>query len=459
MESPTAKRKLAAIVAADVVGYSRLMGDDEDATLRTLTEYRAIMAECVDRHDGRIVDAPGDAMLAEFSSPVEALSCAVETQGKLAVRNAQLADHRRMEMRIGINLGDVIEKDGALYGDGVNVAARLESLAEAGGICISAAAYDHVNGKRDFRFEDAGEFEVKNIARPVRVYRVVLGPERGDSATEALADRPSIAVLPFVNMSGDPEQEFFVDGLTEDIITELSRFPKLFVIARNSTFTYKGKPTKVQDVGRDLGVTYVVEGSVRRSGNRVRVTVQLIEAESGKHIWAERYDRDLDDIFALQDEMTQAIVAIVPGRVEAAALAIVARKPPENMAAYDFVIRGKILHHRGTPEDNAEGLRLLDKAIQLDPTYAHAHAWKACTLAQSLVRGYQTDAEDQILAQVKEAAARAYQLDENDPECHRLLAAISLTQLDFEKATEHQERALALALVRAAMSEGRGGQG
>ncbi len=448
MELQNAKRKLVAIVAADVVGYSRLMGDDEEATLRTLTEYRALMGDCIGRHDGRLVDAPGDAMLAEFSSPVEAVSCAVETQGKLAVRNSQLADHRRMDMRIGINLGDVIEKDGALYGDGVNVAARLESLADVGGICISAATFEYVDGKLDVAFEDAGEHSVKNIDRKVHAYRVLLGSATGGASKPAepdtRADRPSIAVLPFDNMSGDPEQEFFADGLTEDIITELSRFPELFVIARNSTFTYKGKPTKVQDVGRDLGVAYVAEGSVRRAGNRVRVTVQLLEAESGKHIWAERYDRDLDDIFSLQDEVTQAIVAVLPGRLEAAALDQVGRKRPQNMVAYDYVIRGKIHHHRGTPEDNAEGLRLLDKAIELDPNYAHAYAWKGCTLGQAWARGYQTEAEHQVRTKAVEAVARAYQLDENDPECHRLLAAMNLIQGEFEKATEHQERGLAL---------------
>ncbi len=446
-------RKLAAILAADVVGYSRLMGDDEEATLRTLTEYRAIMAEQIEGHHGRVVDSPGDALLAEFESPVEAVAGAAEIQRRLASRNSQLAQHRRMEVRIGINLGDVLHKDGALYGDGVNVAARLESLADPGGICISRALHEQVAGKLGIEFEDLGDHEVKNIARPVRAYRAILdrpatregGAATGEAETIGrVPDRPSIAVLPFDNMSSDPDQEFFADGLTEDIITELSRFRELFVIARNSTFTYKGRPVMVQDVARDLGVRYVVEGSVRRAGSRVRVAVQLLEGATGHHIWAERYDRNLDDIFTLQDELTQAIVATLPGRMEAASLDQIKRKPTNNLAAYDYAIRGKIHHHRGTAEDNAEALRLLDKAIELDPGYAHAYAWKACTLGQAWVRGYLTDEEDDVSARSDLALQTAYELDQNDSECHRILAAVHLNQRDFERATYHQERGLAL---------------
>jgi adenylate cyclase len=443
-------RKLVAILASDVVGYSLLMADDEEATLRTLTEYRAIMKEQIEGHHGRVVDSPGDALLAEFESPVEAVNCAAEIQRRLAARNDQLAEHRRMMLRIGINLGDVLHKDGALYGDGVNVAARLESLADPGGICISSALHEHVAGKLGVEFEDLGDQEVKNIARPVRAYRALLGrpPARAAAGkaeqTGRGFDRPSIAVLPFDNMSADPDQEFFADGLTEDIITELSRFRELFVIARNSTFTYKGKAVMVQDVARDLGVRYVVEGSVRRAGNRVRVAVQLIEAATASHIWAERYDRDLDDIFALQDELTQAIVATLPGRMEAATVNKIKRTPTDNVAAYDYVIRGKIHHHNGTAEDNAEALRCLDKAIELDPGYAHAHAWKACTLGQAWARGYLTEAEDEIRERAEQALHVAYELDQNDSECHRILAAVRLNHKDFERAAYHQDKGLAL---------------
>ncbi len=448
------KRKLAAILAADVVGYSLLMADDDEATVRTLTEYRAIMAEQIEGHHGRVVDSPGDALLAEFESPVEAVMGAVEIQRRLASKNRQLVEHRRMRIRIGINLGDVLHKDGALYGDGVNVAARLESLADPGGVCISSAMHEQIQGKVKVEFEDMGDQVMKNIARPVRAYRAILDQPvaaaaelrsvRAAETTGQYFNRPSIAVLPFANLSSDTDQAFFADGLTEDIITELSRFRELFVIARNSTFTYKGKAVKVQEVARDLGVRYVVEGSVRRAGNRVRVAVQLLEATTANQIWAERYDRDMDDIFALQDELTQAIVATLPGRMEAAVLTQIKRKQTNNLDAYDYVIRGKIHHHLGTAEDNAEALRLLDKAIELDPDYAHAHAWKACTLGQAWARGYLTVDEDKVDERSDQSLKTAYGLDENDSECHRILAAMRLNQKDFERATYHQERGLAL---------------
>ena len=306
-----AKRKLSAILSADVKGYSRLMGEDEEATVRTLKAYRQLITELTEKHRGRIVDSPGDNVLDEFSSVVDAVRCAVEIQEELRVRNAELSENRRMEFRIGINLGDVIEEGERIYGDGVNVAARIEGLAEGGGVCISGTAFDQVESKLGLEFEYLGEQAVKNIKKPVRVYRVRM--ERGvpDVKTRqelTLPDKPSIAVLPFDNMSGDPEQEYFSDGITEEIITALSKVPEMFVIARNSTFTYKGKPVKVQQVGEELGVIYVLEGSVRKAGNRVRITAQLVDAVTGHHLWAERYERDLKDIFALQDEITYKIL-------------------------------------------------------------------------------------------------------------------------------------------------------
>ncbi|MFQ6078772.1 MAG: adenylate/guanylate cyclase domain-containing protein, partial [Thermodesulfobacteriota bacterium] len=348
------ERKLTAILSADVKGYSRLMGEDEVATIRTLTAYREVMAALIQKHRGRVVDSPGDNLLAEFASVVDAVECAVEVQQELKARNAELPPDRRMEFRIGINLGDVVVEGERIYGDGVNIAARLEGLAEGGGICISGTAYDQVEGKLSLGYEYLGEHAVKNIKKPVRVYRVepepvALGvgmraeeelvPPEKPGALE-LPDKPSIAVLPFLNMSGDPEQEYFSDGITEDLITDLSKVSGLFVIARNSAFTYKGKSAKVEQVGRELGVRYVVEGSVRRAGDRVRITAQLVDAETGYHLWTERYDRDLKDIFDLQDEVTQKIVAALKVKLTRRELELLERKYTDNPEAYDCYLRG-----------------------------------------------------------------------------------------------------------------------
>jgi adenylate cyclase len=354
------RRKLTAIFSADVEGYSRLMGEDEEATVRTITVYREVMASIIDKHQGRVVDSPGDNLLADFHSVVDALRCAVETQEEFRARNADLPENRRMEFRIGINLGDVIQEGERIYGDGVNIAARVEGFAEGGGICISGSAYDQVKHKLALGYENLGEHTVKNIADPVRVYRVDMKPEadsarvsievearprsrRGvalaavvvlilgvaavaiwsfysgpshrqaevasvDAIAIPLPGKASIAVLPFKNLGGDPEQEYFSDGITNDIITDLSKFRQLFVIASNTIFTYKGKPVRVKDVGRDLGVRYVLEGSVQKAGKQVRINAQLIDATTGHHLWAERYERDLTDVFALQDEIVQTIV-------------------------------------------------------------------------------------------------------------------------------------------------------
>jgi adenylate cyclase len=390
-------------------------------------------------------------MLVEFQSVADAVQCAVEIQRQMAERNADLPSSRWIQFRIGINLGDVIVEDGDVFGDGVNVAARLQELAEPGGICVSRAVRDQVQvGDRfDVLFDDLGEQSVKNIVRPIATFRVRLDEAeataaKADEATTAAqtsAARPSIAVLPFANMSGDAEQEFFVDGLTEDIITALSRFRELFVISRNSAFVYKGKAVRIQDFAAQVGVQYVVEGSVRKAGNRVRVTVQLIDALSDRHIWAERYDRDLEDIFAIQDEVTSAIVATLPGRIEAARYE--RAEPTANMAAYECVLTGKVLHHRSAREDNAEAQRMLDRAIELDPKYAHAHAWKACVLGQAWVHGWGED-RDVLLQRVGEELQTALALDDNDSDVHRILASWNLIQRDFDKAAFHQERALTL---------------
>ena len=390
-------RKLAAILYADIAGYSRLTGEDEDATHRTLSEYLDLIASTIESHRGQVMHYAGDAVLAKFDAVVDAMSAAVAVQNELKACNADVPDERKVQFRIGVNLGDVIEDRGDIYGDGVNVAARLESLADPGGICISDVVRSAIGKKLELDYEDLGEQKVKNIAEPVRAYKMVVGAESNAKPVERsaleLPDKPSVAVLPFNNMSGDPEQDYFADGITEDIITELSRYPSLFVIARNSSFTYKGQPVRLQVVGEELGVHYVVKGSVRKAGNRVRVTVQLIEAATENHIWAERYDRELTDIFEIQDELTQAVVGALPARLEAADIERIKRKPPQKMAAYDYVLRSKILHHVGTREANSEALESLNKAIEVDPGFAQAYAWKACTLRQAVIREYTDEPE------------------------------------------------------------------
>lgn len=453
MSAHRIERRLAAILAADMVGYSRLMEMDETGTLARLKTHRLELIDpAIAKNNGRIIKTTGDGMLVEFASVVDAVQCAAEVQKRMTRRNADVAPDRRIEFRIGINLGDVLIEDGDVFGDGVNVAARLQELAAPGGICLSWAVRDQVGERLDVAFEDAGEQSVKNIARPLRVFQVLLDQPSASAApaeapaspaTDAADDKPSIAVLPFVNMSGDTDQEFFVDGITEDIITELSRYRDLLVISRDSAFVYKGRSVKLQEVAKELGVHYVVEGSVRKAGNRVRITVQLIDGQTDRHIWAERYDRDLEDIFAIQDEVTQAIVATLPGRVQAARHERAKLKPTESMAAYECVLAGKVLHHRSTPADNVEALRLLDRAIALDPRYGHAHAWRACVLGQAWVYGWCED-RDAIWQEVLRELDTALTLDDDDADVHRILAAVHVNHDDLDRAAYHQARALAL---------------
>jgi adenylate cyclase len=438
------QRKLTAILSADVAGFSRLMGEDEATTVRTLGTCRNLVADVIAKHRGRVVDMPGDNVLAEFASAVDAVQAAAAMQAQLTECNAALPEPRRMTFRIGVNLGDVIEEEGRIYGDGVNIAARIEALAEPGGICVSGKVHDEVRRKLDLAFEDLGEQELKNIPGPVRVFRIGgRGSRQGAAAATQQRAKPSIFVHPFANMSGEAEQEFFADGLTEDIITELSRFHELFVISRNSSFKYKGKPLEVQKVAKELGVQYVVEGSVRKAGSRVRITVQLIDAETDRHIWAERYDRELADIFAIQDEVTGAIVSILPGRVEAATRDRAARNPTDNMAAYECVLAAKVHHHRSTREDIVKAQRLIERAIELDPNYAHAHAWKACILGQQWIYSWCEDKEATWNG-VREELNIALSLDDNDNDMHRVLAALHINQNEFDKAAYHQSRALSL---------------
>jgi adenylate cyclase len=447
------ERRLAAVLAADVVGYSRLMEVDEAGTLARLKTVRMELIDpAIANCKGRLIKTTGDGMLVEFQSVTEALRCAVDFQQRMARRNRDMPASRTLLYRIGINLGDVIVEDGDIFGDGVNIAARLESIAEPGGICISAAVRDQVADRLDVGYEDLGEQQVKNIQRPIHVFKVLLNSEAPDSGrqgvTEASAPRtsarkPSIAVLPFLNRSGDSDQEFFADGLTEDIITELSRFRQLLVISRNAVFVHKGKPIKAQQIAREFGVDYVVEGSVRKAAGRVRVTVQLIDGETETHLWAERYDRELEDIFAIQDEVTSSIAATLFGRVEAAKHDRVQRKPTENMAAYEYVLAGKVLHHWSDREANAKAIQMLNRAIELDPNYAHAHAWKGCVIGQAWMNGWSEDPAA-TLQLISDELKTAIALDDNDADVHRILAALNLNFNEHDKAIYHQDRALSL---------------
>ncbi|MGD9034238.1 MAG: adenylate/guanylate cyclase domain-containing protein, partial [Desulfobacteraceae bacterium] len=375
MAEGRAKRKLSAILSADVKGYSRLMGEDELATVRTLEAYREMIVEVIRNYLGRVVDSPGDNLLAEFSSVVDAVECAVEIQMELRAKNEELSEDRKMEFRIGINLGDVIEENERIYGDGINVAARIEGLAAPGGICISGTAFDQVESKLGLEFEYLGEQAVKNIKKPVRVYKVKMGSGVSDpelSQEVPLHDKPSIAVLPFVNMSGDPEQEYFSDGITEEIITGLSKIPRMHVIARNSTFTYKGKPVKAQQVGKELGVRYVLEGSVRKAGNRIRVTAQLVDAVTGYHLWAERYERELRDIFALQDEITMKILTALQVELTDGEQVLLRHETTGNLEAWGYAVKASGALEKGTKEACAKARGLLEQAVALDPEYVSA---------------------------------------------------------------------------------------
>ncbi len=442
------ERKLAAVLASDMVGYSRLMEADEQGTLARLRTHRIELIDpAIAKNQGHIIKTTGDGMLVEFQSVADAVRCAAEIQERMRRRNADVPEDRRIQFRIGINLGDIIFDQGDIFGDGVNIAARLEQLAEIGGFCVTQAVYEQVCDRLEIGFEDLGEKALKNITRPIRVWRALAElPKKAEADRNEQARavvKPSIAVLPFANMSGDPAQEFFVDGLTEDIITELSRRHELFVISRTSTFMYKGQSANLRDVAHKLGAQFLVEGSVRKAGDRLRVTVQLIDTATDAHIWAEKYDRQLDDVFAIQDEVTSAIVATLPGRVEAAQQDRLVRKTPANMVAYECVLAAKVRHHRGNREENTKAQELIDRALDLDPDYGHAHAWRGCILGQAWVYGWCAD-KDATFNEVVAELEKALTLDDNDADVHRILAAININRSDLTRARHHQERALTL---------------
>jgi adenylate cyclase len=452
MTTGRVERRLAAILAADVAGYSRLMGVDEEGTLAALKDHRrAVIDPKIAEHRGRIVKTTGDGMLVEFVSVVDAVRCAVDVQRGMLERNVEVAPDRRIQFRIGINVGDIISDDNDIYGDGVNVAARLETLAEPGGICVSRIVHDQVCDKLDFSFEDMGEQQVKNIARPVRTHRILLTrPDETISAAHSsprfarpLPQKPSIAVLPFANMSGDAEQEYFSEGITEDIITNLSHNHSFFVISRGTSFTYKGSAVDVSKVGRELGVRYVLEGSVRRAGNRVRITAQLIEAASGHHLWADRYDRELADVFAVQDEIARSITgAIAPGII-AAEIRQAQRKDPDQLDAWDRTVRAHWHIRRFTREDLAEARRLLTEAIALDPASSTAYADLAFARHFEAVFGW-GDGPVESHIRLGEAARKAVAADDSDAMAHTALAIFELFSGHHEEARRRLHRALDL---------------
>jgi TolB-like protein/class 3 adenylate cyclase len=378
------ERKLAAILAVDVVGYSRLMEADEADTFERLRTHRKELFEPeIAKHHGRIFKLMGDGLLAEFGSVVDAVECAAVLQREMAGRNDGLPDDRRIRVRIGVNLGDVIVEGEDRHGEGINIAARLQELAEPGGIAVSQTVVNHVANKVELQFAAIGEHRVKNIARPVRAYKVHLNrPGAVEKPVLALPDKPSIAVLPFQNIGGDPEQDYFADGVVEEIITALSRFRHLFVIARNSSFTYKGRAVDVKQVGRELGVRYVLEGSVRKAGTRVRIAGQLVDAAIGVHLWADRFDGALEDIFDLQDQVTASVVGAIAPKLEQAEIERSKRKPTESLDAYDYYLRGTACVHRWTKEANDEAMRLFNKAIELDADFASAYGMAARCYSQ-----------------------------------------------------------------------------
>jgi len=486
------KRKLTAILSADVKGYSRLMGEDEEATVRTITAHRKVITSVIEKYRGRVVDSPGDNILAEFVSVVDAAQSAVEIQEVIRAKNAELPEERRMEFRIGINLGDVIQEGERIYGDGVNIAARVEGLADPGGICISGSAYEQIENKLALGYDYIGEHTVKNIVKPIRVYRVPTGPETVQRVTEEkkpapswqraalavvialvvvaggvaiwksfrpsppptevasvekmafpLPDKPSIAVLPFANMSGDPKQEYLSDGISEEIISALSSVPKLFVIARNSTFTYKGKPVKVQQVSEELGVRYVLEGSVKKSGDKIRITAQLVDALNGHHLWAKRYDRNLKDIFAVQDEITKKIITAMQVKLTEGEQARAAARGTDNLEAYLKCLQANEYLHRGNIENNALAKKLAEEAIALDPEYAWAY-YNLGRARQSDVWYGTSKSPKQVLAEATELLQKAIVLDDNLAEAHGLLGFIYSVERQHDKAFAQGKKAVAL---------------
>jgi len=444
-------RRLVAVFAADVEGYSRLMGTDEVGTLKGLTERRAILDRFIGEHGGRIANTAGDSVLAEFGSAVDAIECAVEAQTAFAEANSSVAPDRRINFRIGVHIGEVMVRAGDLFGDGVNIAARLQSIAKPGSVCISGATYDQVRKALPMTFVDLGVQQVKNIQEPIRAYQVGAPSEAREAASARFAeadkplplpDKPSIAVLPFENMSGDPEQEYFADGMVEEVITALSRFKWLFVIARNSSFTYKGKAVDVKEVGRRLGVRYVLEGSVRKASGKVRITGQLIDAVTGTHLWADRFERDLTDVFALQDEVTVAVVSAIYPKLIETEIEMATRRRPENLTAYDLVLRARKQSYLWTREGISEALQLAHRALDLDPRCMLAALCAADAHHTNVSTGFAIDQFDRNEA--IRLGRLVLSLDENNEEALATAGLISAFHIgDYETALDFADRAVA----------------
>jgi len=439
-------RKLRAILSADVKGYSLLMADDEAFTIQTLKEYRDIMSTYIEQHDGRVVDAPGDNLLAEFGSAVDAVECAVMVQNRLKKENAKFVGEKRVQFRIGVNIGDIVQDEDRIYGSGVNVAARIEGLADPGGICISRSVYDQVKDKIELRFEYIGEHKVKNIKGPVRVYRVLMDSDKPKLLVEKrleLPDKPSIAVLPFTNMSGDPRQEYFSDGLTEQIINGLCKVSNLFVIARNSSFAYKGKTISVKHIAKELGVKYILEGSVQRAGDRVRITAQLIDATTDYHMWSDSYDRDLSDIFALQDEIALKLMGVMSVNLTFGEQARLWDGGTTNIQAYDMHMRGNDCFFRNNRKDNKQAQQFYQNAIHIDKEYVSPYTMLGFTHTLDLLYRW-SESPIRSIEQAETYADKALTLNDSYDIAHMLLGWIYLFKRQHDEAIKEGERAVEL---------------
>ena len=441
------RRKLAAILAADVVGFSKKMGENENRTLKNLKVCRTITDESIEANHGRVFGSAGDSVIAEFASPVDAIVAAVEFQRNLRDRNLEIPPEDQMELRVGLNLGDVIIEGDNLYGDGVNVAARLEPLAEPGGICVSGKFHEEVRRKLDLSFVSTGPQEMKNIEDPVHTFNVLLGHEaEGVSQISSAAPssppvqqqsanaKPRLIVLPFNNLSNVEDNDFLVDGIVEDLITEFSRINSIEVISRNTAFSFKGKEVNNAQIATEFGIDFIANGSIRSSGNRIRISVELTDPESGSSIWSERYDRTMDDVFEVQDEIVRKVIVTLVGKLEMAGLERAKRKPTENLTSYEYLLRGRDFHHKFSKEGVLSAIEMLDKSIEADPNNALAYAWRACSIGQGMGQGYLEGNLEDILAEAKSMIQKSLELDENDFECHRLLCEINKFFKDFEQA-------------------------
>ena len=455
MSEQKPRRKLAAILAADVVGFSKKMGENEDRTLRNLKACRTLTDESIEAHHGRVFGSAGDSVIAEFASPVDAIVAAVEFQRNLRDRNLKITPEDQMEFRVGLNLGDVIVEGDNLYGDGVNVAARLEPLAEPGGICVSGKFHDEVRRKLDLGFVSKGAQEMKNIDEPVHTFNVLLGHETEEvsqisssapSATPTVRqpsanEKPRLIVLPFNNLSNVEDNDFLVDGIVEDLITEFSRINSIEVISRNTAFSLKGKEIENTKIAAEFGIDFIATGSIRSSGNRIRISVDLTDPATGSSIWSERYDGTMDDVFEVQDEIVRKVIVALVGKLEMAGLERAKRKPTENLTSYEYLLRGRDFHHKFSKEGVLSAIEMLDKSIEADPNNAQAYAWRACSLGQGLGRGYLEGDQETHFQKLQSLIQKALELDENDLECNRILCELNKLFEDFEQSEFYGKKA------------------